>query len=101
MTRSMSHAPYLTASVVLQTSPISGDVAQEARIAEGLTVLAKAIEIFKNENCLDVSYEVEIVMQDNSIILTGRLMSRPTLTPKVHLTAEEMHALFDMHACIN
>jgi hypothetical protein len=97
MTRLRPQPPHLTASVVLQKNERMDKVALDARVNEGLTVLAKAIGIFTSHYALDVSYDVEILVQDHSIILKGRVVPAPSSAPKMHLSAEEMQALFEMN----
>jgi len=94
MTSSNPQMTHLKASVVLQKKGKLGDIELDALIAEGLVVLAKAIDIFKNPQTHDGSYEVEVLVQECSIVLTGHVASRSMPALSVHLSPEEMHALF-------
>jgi len=97
MTQLSLQTPNLTARVVLQKNERVDKVALDAQINEGLNVLAKAIGIFTRSDELDISYDVEILVQDHSIILKGRVVSAPAPAPKIHLSAEEMQGLFEIN----
>lgn len=98
MTRLNSHAPHLTASVVMQKNEQLDDVSLDALMTEGLAVLSKAICVFTNSYTSEVAYEVEVVVQEDAIVLKGRVVPEPAPTPKIHLSIEEMQALFEMNA---
>jgi hypothetical protein len=97
MTSSNAQMSHLKASVVLQKKGKLGDVELSERIAEGLAVLAKAIDIFKNPHTQDGAYDVEVLVQECSIVLTGYVASRAIPALSVHLTPDEMQALFDIN----
>jgi hypothetical protein len=98
MTRLNAQAPHLTASVVMQKNEQLDDASLDALMTEGLAVLAKAISVFTNGYTSEVSYEVEVLVQEDAIVLKGRVVPEPAPTPKIHLSIEEMQALFEINA---
>lgn len=100
MTRSSPHMPHLTVCVVLQIRGNPIGAAFDTRLTEGLAVLAKAMAVFTDEPSYEGVYDVEVLVQEDLIILKGRVMSSQTAAPtlKVNLSTEEMQALFEISA---